>query len=282
MRQVVRQAQRGHHLGRRRDVEARLARHAKLAAAQAHDDPAQRAIVHVQHAFPHDRARVQAVGVAAVLQAVVDHRREEVVRLLDGVEIAGQVEIDQLPRHNLRAPGSARAALHAEDRPERRLPQHRDRAPADAVQRVHEADADGRLALAPRCRRHRGNEHEIARRRLDRINERERQFGRVPAVKLEGLERDAHLRRDIGDGTEMRRGAGSSGRFREAVSRGGHRASGCDWCNWRGPSDGKIAGRGRRYGEQNSMQASLAAAPPTERGCVADQPQRPQFTDALE
>ena len=50
---------------------------------------------------------------------IVQHRREQRVRARDRVEVAGEVEVDVLHRHDLRVPTTRGATLHAEDRPER-------------------------------------------------------------------------------------------------------------------------------------------------------------------
>src|SRR6185436_19050003 len=82
-----------HDLGGHGDVEARLARIAVGDAAERADDLAQRAVVHVHDATPGDATRVEAERIAPV-DVVVNQRREKVVRRGDGVEVAGEVEVD--------------------------------------------------------------------------------------------------------------------------------------------------------------------------------------------
>ena len=77
---------------------------------------------------------------------------EQVVGERDGVEVAGEMEVDVLHRHDLRVAAAGRAALHAEHRPERRLAQADHRLLADLVERVAEADRGRGLALARRRR----------------------------------------------------------------------------------------------------------------------------------
>ena len=76
---------------------------------------AQRAVVHVEHAAPGDAARVDVERVAPI-DVVVDHRRQQIVRRRDRVEIAGEVKVDVLHRHDLGITAARRAAFHAEDR----------------------------------------------------------------------------------------------------------------------------------------------------------------------
>ena len=153
-------AERGHHFGSDRDVEAVLARKA-VARAKADDDLAKRAIVHVEHPPPGDAPLVEMERVAPV-HVIVDHRRKQVVRRRYGVKIAGEMEVDLLHGRNLGAAPAGRAPLHSEGRSERRLAQAEDGLAADAAQRVGEADAGGRLALAGRSRTDRGDQNELA------------------------------------------------------------------------------------------------------------------------
>ena len=106
-----------------------------------------RAIVHVHDAAPGHAAAVDAERIAPV-DVVVDQRREQVVRRGDGVEVAGEMEVDVLHRHDLGIAAAGRAALHAEGRAEARLAQAQHRLLADVVERVGEADRGGGLALA--------------------------------------------------------------------------------------------------------------------------------------
>ena len=121
-----------HHLGGHHDVEAVLAREAVGASAEPHDDVAQRAVVHVEHALPLDAAQVDA-ELVAVVDVVVEQRRQQVVGEPDGVEVAGEVQVDVFHRHDLRVAAAGGAALHAEHRAERGLAQADHRLLADAV-----------------------------------------------------------------------------------------------------------------------------------------------------
>ena len=59
----------------------------------------------------------------AVVDVVVEHGRQEVVGQLDGVEIAGEMEVDVLHGHDLGVAAAGRPALHAEARAQRGLAQ---------------------------------------------------------------------------------------------------------------------------------------------------------------
>ena len=113
------------------------------------------------------------------------------------MEVAGEVEVDLLHRHDLGIAAAGRAALHAEARAERGLAQADHRLLADAVEAVAEADGGRGLALAGRRRVDRGDEDELAvgpggeARDLVEVD-----LGDVLAVRLEGLVGNASLRRD--------------------------------------------------------------------------------------
>ena len=79
------------------------------------DDLAQRAVVHVDRPPPGDAPLVEAERVAPV-DVVVEQRREQVVGAADGVEVAGEVQVDLLHRHDLGVAAAGGAALHAEAR----------------------------------------------------------------------------------------------------------------------------------------------------------------------
>ena len=108
-----------HDLAGRGDVEARLARDPAEPPAEADDDVAQGAIVHVDRAADGDGARVDVVS--AEMQCVVRHRGEQIVGLGDGREIAGEVEVDLVAGRDLGLPPADGAALDAENRPHRGL-----------------------------------------------------------------------------------------------------------------------------------------------------------------
>ncbi len=111
--EVAGEAEDRHHLGRDGDVEAVLARKAVGDAAERGDDRAQRAVVHVDGAPPGDAAAVDAERIAPI-DVIVDQRRKQVVRGADGVEVAGEMQVDVLHRHHLGIAAAGRAALHAE------------------------------------------------------------------------------------------------------------------------------------------------------------------------
>ena len=128
--EVARDGDDRHHLGRGGDVEAGLARIAVRAAAEADDRVAQRAVVDVDAAPPRDRERVDA-ELVAVQQMSLEHRGEQVVRRADRVDVAREVEVHVLHRHDLRVAGAGGPALDPEHRAERRLAQAEHRPAAD-------------------------------------------------------------------------------------------------------------------------------------------------------
>ena len=198
------EAEDGHHLGGHGDVEAGLARHRVVRAAQAHDDVPQRPVVHVDHALPDDPPRVDPQRVA-VVDVVVEQRGQQVVGQLDGVEVAGEVEVDVLHRHDLGVAAAGRAALHAEARPQRRLAQADARLLADPVQAVAQADAGGGLAFAGRRGRDGRDQDQLAGRLvLQPAIQVQRDLGLVLAVVLQVVVGDAQLGGDLLDRQHLR------------------------------------------------------------------------------
>ncbi len=101
-------------------------------------------------------------------------RRQQVVGQLDGVEVAGEMEVDVLHGHDLRVAAAGGPAFHAEARPQRRLAQADARLLADAVQPVAQADARGRFAFAGRRGRDGGHQDQLARRLVLQADGRDR------------------------------------------------------------------------------------------------------------
>jgi hypothetical protein len=81
---------------------------------------------------------------------VVDRRRQQIVGKRDGVEVAGEMKVDVLHRHDLRITAACRAALHSEHRSERRLANADRRLLAEAVERVAQSNGSRCLPLAGR------------------------------------------------------------------------------------------------------------------------------------
>ena len=118
---------------------------------------AQGAVVDVQHPGPGDGALVN-VELIAVVQVVVDHRRQEVVGGGDGVEVAGQVQVHPLGRQDAGSPRASGSALDAEGRAHGRLAQGENRLLSQASEPLGQSDGRGGLALPERRRRDRSDD----------------------------------------------------------------------------------------------------------------------------
>ena len=133
------------------DVEAALARGAVAGSAEADGDIAQGAVVHVHDALPGNAARIDT-RLVFPLHVVIDQRRQQVVCGSDGVEVAGEVQVDIFHRHHLGIAATGCPALHAETGSEAGLAQAHDGLLADAVETVAQPDRGRGLALARRRR----------------------------------------------------------------------------------------------------------------------------------
>ena len=159
--QIGGKAEDRHHLGGDGDVEAVAAREPVADAAERADDLAQRPIVHVHDAPPGDPPGVEPERIALV-DVIVEERRQQVVRGADGMEIAGEMQVDVLHRHHLRVAAAGGSALYPEAGTEARLAQADQRLLSDAVQAVGEPDGCGRLAFAGRGGGNRRDQHELS------------------------------------------------------------------------------------------------------------------------
>jgi len=137
---------------------------------------------------------------------IVDHRGEQVVRRCDGVEIAGEMQVDVLHRNDLRKTAAGRPALHAEAGTEAGFAQREQRVAADAVHAVGETDRHRGLALAGRRRRDRGDEDQLAiGAPVERLEECAIDLGLAAAIGDEGIRGDAGTSSDCVD-RQHRRG----------------------------------------------------------------------------
>ena len=143
------EAEDGHDLAGNGDVKAVLAGGAVDLAAEAVHDEAELAVVHVHAALPRDAAGVDVQGVA-LLDAVVDHSCQQVVGRADGVEVAGEVEVDVLHGHHLRVAAAGCAALDAEHGAEGGFAEAEHGLFAQSIHGVGQTHAGGGLALARR------------------------------------------------------------------------------------------------------------------------------------
>ena len=158
-------------------------------------------VVHVHHAPPQHAFGVYAQRVALV-DVVVQHGGEQVVGCADGVEIAGEVQVDVFHGDDLRVAAARRAAFDAEHGPERRLAHGNHGLLADAVERVGEPDGERGFAFA--CGRgiDGGYQYQLAAlvRQPESIGGVD--FGFVFAVLLQIVGRNAELGGDLGDGLQ--------------------------------------------------------------------------------
>ena len=191
-----------HDLRRGDDVEPGLARDAVRRPAESGDDVSQVAVVHVDRAPPRDPVRVDA-AVVAVEQVAVDERGQHVVRGRDGVEVAGEMEVDLLHGHDLRIPPAGAAALDAEDGAHRRLAEAQHDVLADLPHALRERDRRGGLALAGLRRRDGRDAHDLGVGRVgEAVDRAQAHLGLVLPVQIDLVVFEAHLAGDVEDRPE--------------------------------------------------------------------------------
>ena len=198
------QRQDGHDLGGGGDVEAALAGDAVLLRPQPDHDVAQAPVVDVEDAAPRDVVDVESEPVALV-EVVVDHGRQQVVGGRDGMEVASEVEVEQLHRDDLAVAPAGRAALDAEGRTHRRLADGDGRLLADVAHGLTETDGRGRLTLAEGGWRHR-RDHDVAGQGpVGQLGDGlELDLGQLVAVGLQQMGAQAHGPGDLDEGTARR------------------------------------------------------------------------------
>ena len=98
----------------------------------------------------------------ALLDVVIEHGGQQVVGSTDGMEVAGEVQVDVLHRHDLGIAAASSSALDAKDGPQGGLAQRDDHVLADLAQAIGQTHRRGGLALARRRRRDGRHEDELA------------------------------------------------------------------------------------------------------------------------
>ena len=138
-----------HDFGRGGDVESGFARNTLEGPAEADDDVSQRAIVHVDDPSPKRPSGVHAERVSK-MNVVVERCREKIVRRGDGVEVAGEVQVDALHRIHLAQTAAGRTSLDPHARSERRLTKSETHGFVQLVEALSEPDAGRGFTFASR------------------------------------------------------------------------------------------------------------------------------------
>ena len=120
------------------------------------------------------------------------------------MEIAGEMQVDLVHRHDLRKAAAGRAALHAEAGAERGLAQADDGLFADPVERVAQAHRRRGLAFAGRRRIDRGDEDQLAVGLVgEAVDEIIFDLGDQAAIGMQRRLGNADFGADGGDGREL-------------------------------------------------------------------------------
>ncbi len=163
-----------HQLAGDGDVVTRLTRTPIRRAPEADDRVAQRPVVHVHDPAPGDAVWVDGEAAQAelpqslvgqsslVVPPGIDRRGHEVVRHRDGVDVAGEVQVELVHRDDLAVAAAGGAALDAERGPHARLPDAGDGLVPQRSQPLHQADGRRRLPLPKRGRCDGGHVHVLA------------------------------------------------------------------------------------------------------------------------
>ncbi len=201
--QALGEAENRHHFRRHGDVESVFAWETVSRAAQRRDDFTQRAIVHIHDSPPRNAPRVEFEFVAPV-NVVVDQGGEQIVRRGDGVEIAGEVQVDIFHRRNLGPTAARRSAFHAKAGSETGFAQTDDSAFANPIQSITQADRSGGLTLARGRRCHRRHQNQLAIRPIGQLpHELQGELRFVRAVLQKLVARNIQARRDFFDRLQL-------------------------------------------------------------------------------
>ena len=177
--QIVGKAEDRHDFRGHSNVKPGLPRETVRHTAERGRDLTKRPVVHVHDPAPDHPARIDAQRISPV-DVVVDHRGQQVVRRSDRMEVASEMEVHLLHRHNLRMATTGSPTLHPEAGPEGGLADTDCGLLANRVQPVAKSHGRCRLPLARRCRIDRGDQDQLAIRPIfQRFDETFRDLGLV-------------------------------------------------------------------------------------------------------
>ena len=143
---------------------------------------------------------LRAASLGLMQHAGVNRGRDQVVRSSDGMDIAGQMQVEIFHRDDLAVAAAGRAALDAEGRPLRRLTDRCYDALAQQSQSLSQAHRSRRLALAQRRRCDSRDVNVLALRPvLELFEDIEVHFGLVFAVRLDVVRAEAQRGDDLAD-----------------------------------------------------------------------------------
>src|SRR5467141_4429589 len=160
VRDPFREAEDRHHLARGGDHELVLPRDPVFRAAEARDDVAQLAVVHVEAPREQDPRGID-VQFVPVEDVRIQDRGDQVVRGADRVDVAREVQVDLLHREDLGSAAARRSALRAEHGPEGRLADGDNALRPEAIQGLPETDRREGLPLSISGRGRAGDEDEL-------------------------------------------------------------------------------------------------------------------------
>ena len=195
---VAGKAEDRHDLGGNCDVVAVLTGRSVDSSAQSVHYKAQLAVIHVHASLPCDLAGID-VQLISLVDVVVDHCCQQVVRGTDRVEITCEVKVDVLHGNDLSVSAACSAALDAENRSEGGLAQCYHNLLAELLKTIRQTDGCCCLSFSCRRRVHRCNKDKLAVFPVGILQKLIVDLGLVFAVLFQVFVTDACLCRDLGD-----------------------------------------------------------------------------------
>ena len=203
-RSYFNQAQGGHDFAGHGDVESVFALDAVGLRPKADVHLSQLAVIHVQTPAERDPVRIDAQFVALV-DVVVNDRRQQVVGCGDRMHVPREVQVDVLHRHDLRIAAACSSALESEHRSKTWLPHGHHGVFSQQVQRISQADGGSGLAFTGFCRVDGRDQDQFA---IGGIQGIEIFLGELrlgPAIGLQGIGRNPRLCRHFVNGVQYAR-----------------------------------------------------------------------------
>ena len=191
IRNVPCQAEHGHDLAGSGNVKAIFPRHAVSLSTKTGCDLTKLPVIHIQAAAPRDLSGINA-QLIPLLNMIVYHGRQQIIRRCDRMQIPRKVEVDAFHGQHLGISAAGGTALHAEHRAKAWFTQRQHRLFPASAHAICQSNADSRFSFA--CRRRVDGRHQnqlclfFPFRQQSRIH-----FCHQPPIKGQSLLRDACL-----------------------------------------------------------------------------------------
>ena len=144
------QAEDSHNFGSDGNIEAAFSWHAVCMAAETYNDMTENTVIHIHDAIPYNASGIN-VEFISLLDVIVDHSCQKVMRSCDCMKVSGEMKVDVFHRYDLGIAAAGSTAFYAHAWSKGWFTQADHRLFAQFGQSLSEADGRRCLAFSGRC-----------------------------------------------------------------------------------------------------------------------------------